>query len=1105
MSPDPKDAQGEDDELSAAYSHFRKLVNQERGVVGNATLVAVEQLHGESTNIRTDVQENLTLARGTDLNIQSILDTTENVRKVLENRQATEELGEILPRLSTLDFHQKQKEVYAKYHRGTGRWLLECAEFERWLTAPQAMVLWCLGNPGAGKTVMTIFLTSRPHVDPREHFANTCCINIAANIADIKAYLAHTINKNSRISMFARKDAKLREDIVEVLSQKATGMFLLPHLQMERLCNQTNLKAVRATMTAMPKGVSEYYEDVLKRIEDQPEEDKVLAKKALTYVFYAKRPLSLAELTQILAVEAGDTDLDPYASPEPEILRHACAGLITIGEQGATVRLVHSTVQEHLETHCDRLVPEPEVAFAKVCLAYLSFDIFDEGPSISENELQGRLKNYPFSEYVSNNWGYHVVGNQLHEELAPLLSRFLEQPNKLASSVQILSIPLRRRDNQYDLFPKQHGALHVVAYWGLDNLVSSLLRDGMDVNSQDSYGTTPLILAAKNCHKLAAQLLLEKGAEINARNNRGETALYWAARNGHEAMVDFLLKKGASVLMKDDEGWTALDWAVVGSNSEVVKILLKNGVSSTKGRGRALFLASDEGHEQTVQMLLNSGVDVNAKDYLDSSPLDWAVPPGHMETVTVLLRHGADVKSRDAYGNSALHWATPHPSIVRLLLEYGIEVDAKNDAGQTPLLWAAQDGYVEVAALLLKNKADINTQDIYGFTALHRVVLRGREAMVSVLLENGADLNIRNEDGWTPLHVAAIKRHEHLIQRLIDLVDQGTSILSKITLQLQDTRMQALFQHTAERKAEANTVVERLSAAVQYGQIGKSQFLIDRGADVNEKGSGGWTPLIIAASCNSLEGVQLLLDNGADVDIAGYDGRTALHWASECGHKRVAQLLVKHGADVNSSAHTWTPGLLAAQRGHTGILHFLIDHGADVHADDYHRRTALHWVAQHGSAESLRFLADNGADLNAVDRWGRTPLMWAIENKQELTALLLLELGADVQKKARHDITALHMAVFLECELAIPSLLARGADIDAEARCIEPDEDGFDALVAIDTPYTSLTDFIRQCCMEQDSAVGFEVGVRHGLTVRRLAASVGNSNVQSLLRLQWKS
>jgi len=147
----------------------------------------------------------------------------------------------------------------------------------------------------------------------------------------------------------------------------------------------------------------------------------------------------------------------------------------------------------------------------------------------------------------------------------------------------------------------------------------------------------------------------------------------------------------------------------------------------------------------------------------------------------------------------------------------------------------------------------------------------------------------------------------------------------------------------------------------------------------------------------------------------------------------------------------------------------------------------------------MQVLADNGADLNAVDRWGRTPLIWAIESRQEATALLLLKLGAEVQTRARHNVTALHLAVYLECESVIHKLLERGADIDAEAQWSEADEDGDGGLAAIDIPDKSMTDFIRRWFLEQDSSVAVEVGARHGLTVRHLAGSKRNPEVQKLL------
>ena len=75
---------GEDTELSAAYTHFRKMVDQEQAVVRNATLVAVGRIQEASTNIETAIQENSALTGRTGVNVQSIMVATDHVHKVLK-------------------------------------------------------------------------------------------------------------------------------------------------------------------------------------------------------------------------------------------------------------------------------------------------------------------------------------------------------------------------------------------------------------------------------------------------------------------------------------------------------------------------------------------------------------------------------------------------------------------------------------------------------------------------------------------------------------------------------------------------------------------------------------------------------------------------------------------------------------------------------------------------------------------------------------------------------------------------------------------------------------------------------------------------------------
>jgi len=89
--------------------------------------------------------------------------------------------------------------------------------------------------------------------------------------------------------------------------------------------------------------------------------------------------------------------------------------------------------------------------------------------------------------------------------------------------------------------------------FGLREAVIALLKNGHDPDS-NSYGGTPLLLAAQNSHKAVVKLLLEKGTELESKPRIGRTSLSWAAGNGHEAVVKLLIEKGAELESEDDYG-----------------------------------------------------------------------------------------------------------------------------------------------------------------------------------------------------------------------------------------------------------------------------------------------------------------------------------------------------------------------------------------------------------------------------------------------------------------------------------------------------------------------------------------------------------------------
>ena len=77
------------------------------------------------------------------------------VRKELSEWLQSETTREILDWLSPLEYCNKQRDIASKRHEGTGKWFLVSEKFAAWRSGSADSVLWCPGEPGAGKTVIT--------------------------------------------------------------------------------------------------------------------------------------------------------------------------------------------------------------------------------------------------------------------------------------------------------------------------------------------------------------------------------------------------------------------------------------------------------------------------------------------------------------------------------------------------------------------------------------------------------------------------------------------------------------------------------------------------------------------------------------------------------------------------------------------------------------------------------------------------------------------------------------------------------------------------------------------------------------------------------------
>ena len=104
---------------------------------------------------------------------------------------------------------------------------------------------------------------------------------------------------------------------------------------------------------------------------------------------------------------------------------------------------------------------------------------------------------------------------------------------------------------------------------------------------------------------------------------------------------------------------------------------------------------------------------------------------------------------------------------VKLLLDAGIDVNAKNSLGSNALIEASWAGKQEVVSYLLDNKADVNSASSSQLSPLSAAVGQKQEAIALLLLERGANPNVVGATGSTPLIEAAWQGNVSLVRALL--------------------------------------------------------------------------------------------------------------------------------------------------------------------------------------------------------------------------------------------------------------------------------------------------------------------------------------------------
>ncbi|KAF3276933.1 hypothetical protein TWF970_006102 [Orbilia oligospora] len=371
-----------------------------------------------------------------------------------------------------------------------------------------------------------------------------------------------------------------------------------------------------------------------------------------------------------------------------------------------------------------------------------------------------------------------------------------------------------------------------------------------------------------------------------------------------------------------------------------------------------LYYASACGLRGMVGSLISAGSHLNAFGEFDDSALFAASICGHCDVVEILLANGADVNKQEGYFGSPLHAASRfgYVRIVKLLLANGANINAQGGISSTALEAASSANHVEVVELLLENGADIHDRGGYFYSALAAASSYGHDDVVKLLLKNGADV-----DQGYPLERAASHGHKKVVE--------------------------ILLENGADVSIQGKEYGGALRAASSRGHANIVELLLKRGADVNAESVWG-NALEAASTHGHHESVELLVANGANIDQSG-----ALHAASSCGHERIVETLIRQGADVNAQFGVHGSALQAASScGYDKVAKLLLINGADVNAQNSMPRAsqnALAAAVSRGHEKVVELLLKNGADISESECHDRLIQIASIRGHLKVVEILL--------------------------------------------------------------------------------------------------------------------
>ncbi len=313
-----------------------------------------------------------------------------------------------------------------------------------------------------------------------------------------------------------------------------------------------------------------------------------------------------------------------------------------------------------------------------------------------------------------------------------------------------------------------------------------------------------------------------------------------------------------------------------------------------------------------------------------------------------------------------------------------------------------------------------------------------------------------------------------IVQSSIDAMDNKFPLLQAV--EAGDAELvEVLLISGADPNQEGFYGCSPLHVAVAKERLAVVQTLIKYKAAIDQRDSVRYTPLHLAAHQGNPDVIQALLDAGADGEARSPLGDTPLNKAFCGNHEAAVQILVneliRSGRNIDyKNFDGKTPLHLAAQKGYKAAVQSLITARANIYEEDNDGEIPLQLAAKHRHFDVALIFIDS-TNINRRDKVGKAILHRAAAHGDQKIIHRLLDAGADINLKDKEGRSPLHLAA-LHCNKAAAQTL-----LDANANALLRDNKGFTPVDSAKLGgYYRLATFIEKYML---SKMGVLLQVRH--------------------------